>query len=110
MFKAINEEKYQFKVLLGKQAAAARSGPDTVAVVAWIEGGTREGASAGFVWLCATHQNLAKSSIFYTDEKMHEHEGFCGGWDPKWAAAVSGGLPHDKCNSMFSWAWVPGWD
>lgn len=24
-------------------------------------------------------------------------------WDPKRAVAVSGGSPHDKCNSMFSW-------
>lgn len=35
MFKAINEVKYQFKVLLGKKAAAAaaRSGLNTVVVV-----------------------------------------------------------------------------
>ncbi|KAJ4924145.1 hypothetical protein JOQ06_000385 [Pogonophryne albipinna] len=26
----------------------------------------------------------------------------CGGWDPKWAAAVSGGPPHDKCNNRES--------
>lgn len=33
MFKAMNEEKYQFKVLLGKKATATHTGPNTDAVV-----------------------------------------------------------------------------
>lgn len=40
MFKALNEEKYHYKVLLGKKATATGSGLDTVAVVVCIEGGT----------------------------------------------------------------------